>query len=692
MSNFSGNIPQLPKPSAPLKKSKRKLNGNALLSAALNYAARGWHVFPLASLAKVPPKASRGHLDACDDANIIKQWWTAMPNANLGLATGRPSGVFVVDVDPRNGSEKTLLELEQQGFELNDETLVTQTCQGGQHFFYRMPDFDLRCSQGNRGGLGAGLDVKSTGGYAVLPPSYVVDPAEDIDGGYTILRDLPPAPAPQWILDTLLEPKKIRLYTVPGTIEEGRRDDTLTSLGGALRAQGKDHDAILAALHAANEKRCQPPLDSKDVGRIAASICRYEQGDSNQDIIDQLAGLSPGEYEAQRKTMAKQLGWRTGVLDRLVEQARQQQENIEPGGSGILFEEATPWPEPVATAALLNEITELLQRHVLLADEQDHVIALWILGTYVFDVFDIYPLLAALSPEPRCGKTTLLTLLSRLCHKALPASNISPSALFRTVEKYRPCLIIDEADSFLKASDELRGILNSGHGREYAFVVRCVGDDAEPRRFSTWGPKALGLIGQLPTTLHDRSVVIQMRRKNSDEKIVTLTRDPECMEPFNILRRKLQRWAQDSMETLKNHQPKMPDELFNRSADNFRPLLSIADHAGNDWPALARESALKITATTSDEKSLKTQLLEDIREIFEENLYKFLATKDLVDKLNYMDDRPWNNWYGKSFTAHTLAKMLKSFSIKPTQVRSGNIRIRGYELKSFEDAFDRYLV
>ena len=70
-------------------------------------------------------------------------------------------------------------------------------------------------------------------------------------------------------------------------------------------------------------------------------------------------------------------------------------------------------------------------------------------------------------------------------------------------------MLIDEADSFLRNSDELRGVLNSGHTRDSAFVIRTVGEDHEPRRFSTWGAKAIALIGKLPDTLADRSIEVR---------------------------------------------------------------------------------------------------------------------------------------------------------------------------------------
>jgi hypothetical protein len=112
-----------------------------------------------------------------------------------------------------------------------------------------------------------------------------------------------------------------------------------------------------------------------------------------------------------------------------------------------------------------------------------------------------------------------LTVLGALVPKPLPASNITPAALFRAVEHFSPTLLVDEADTFLYGErEELRGVLNSGHTRALAYVVRTVGDEHEPRKFSTWAPKALALIGKLPLKTAPslyRYVARRRKRKSS---------------------------------------------------------------------------------------------------------------------------------------------------------------------------------
>ena len=111
--------------------------------------------------------------------------------------------------------------------------------------------------------------------------------------------------------------------------------------------------------------------------------------------------------------------------------------------------------------------------------------------------------------------------------RPLFAAGITPAATFRTIETARPTLVIDEADSFLPGNEPLRAILNAGHSREGGHIIRCAPGESEPQAFSTFAAVAIALIGRLSgkfSTLEDRSIVIQMRRKKSDERVERLTR------------------------------------------------------------------------------------------------------------------------------------------------------------------------
>jgi putative DNA primase/helicase len=164
--------------------------------------------------------------------------------------------------------------------------------------------------------------------------------------------------------------------------------------------------------------------------------------------------------------------------------------------------------------------------------------------------------------------------LGAVTPRALPSSNVTPPVIFRVVEKYGPTLIVDEADTFLADNNELRGILNSGHNRRNAFVLRCEGDSFEPKVFSTWAPKAIAKIGRMPPTLHSRSIRVELQRKTPGESVEPLRADRIAhLEP---LLRRAARWAYDNEDTIKRREPEIPEGLYSRLADNWRPLLAVA--------------------------------------------------------------------------------------------------------------------
>jgi hypothetical protein len=186
-------------------------------------------------------------------------------------------------------------------------------------------------------------------------------------------------------------------------------------------------------------------------------------------------------------------------------------------------------------------------------------IALWILHAWTADAGEISPFLVLISPTKRCGKTSVLILLLYLTPRSELASNISSSALFRYIEDVRPTLLIDEADSFVKENEELRGILNSGHTKAAAYVIRNIESNGEhkPKRFSTWAPKAIATIRALADTLEDRAIVVQLQRKPKAAKVERLRRRDN--DEFSALRQRAARWAADNAAKLEDPDPAIPE-------------------------------------------------------------------------------------------------------------------------------------
>jgi hypothetical protein len=191
---------------------------------------------------------------------------------------------------------------------------------------------------------------------------------------------------------------------------------------------------------------------------LDAAAVRIDGRNETDEEIARLAKLSLVEYDRERPDAAKRLGIRANTLDMEVKARRT--ESAETKGQGRSFEvpKIEPWPDAVDGAVLLSEVTSAIRRYVVMPDGVAVIVALWVMHTYCFDCFMHSPRLAITSPEKGCGKTTLLDVAACLVERPLSTSNATPSAIFRIVEMARPTLLIDEADTFLKDNNELRGI------------------------------------------------------------------------------------------------------------------------------------------------------------------------------------------------------------------------------------------
>ena len=216
------------------------------------------------------PRTKNGVHDASADEAKIRRWWETWEDANIGVATGKEAGFFALDVDPRKGGAEALASLEAKYGKL-PETRSADTGGGGAHHLFRYPDFAVKNPTGE---LGPGLDIKGEGGAIVVAPSLHA-------GGkrYRWRNSAPIADAPQWFLRLLRETQRSRANgsaAIGATISEGQRNDTLTSLAGTMRRRGMGAEEIEAALLVTNNKRCDPPLATDEVKKIASSVCRYE--------------------------------------------------------------------------------------------------------------------------------------------------------------------------------------------------------------------------------------------------------------------------------------------------------------------------------------------------------------------------------------------------------------------------------
>ena len=246
--------------------------------------------------------------------------------------------------------------------------------------------------------------------------------------------------------------------------------------------------------------------------------------------------------------------------------------------------------------SVLAQVYAFLGRFVSYPSEHAHVAhALWCLHTHLMDRWESTPRLAFLSAEPASGKTRALEITELLVPSPVAAVNVSPAYLFRKIgSEEGVTLLYDEIDTVFgpKARDneELRGLLNAGH-RKGAVAGRCVvhGKTVLTEEIPAYAAVALAGLGWLPDTILSRSVIVRMRRRHAGERVEPYRRRVHAVTGHRI-RDTVAVWAKSATIEW----PKLPDEIQDRDADVWEPLIAVADAVGGEWPSRARRAGVSL--------------------------------------------------------------------------------------------------
>jgi putative DNA primase/helicase len=284
-----------------------------------------------------------------------------------------------------------------------------------------------------------------------------------------------------------------------------------------------------------------------------------------------------------------------------------------------------------------------------------------------------------------------------LANRAVPTSNISSASIYRVIKDDCPTLILDEADTYMKEDEVLRGVIDSGHEREFAYVMRVINEQGDVGQFSTWCPKGIAMIGLPKKTIISRSIHIRMDRKGDDIKTEKIRRKHFAeLEP---LRRKISRLANDIRDRVRVFEES--DLLGNRADDNWSPLFAIASTASEQWLRDATQTAERMSRKDAqDTKSFGRYLLESLDRIIQAKCESssdekvFLSTENLLSPkigLNADKEAPWFVKSDQGLSANGLANVLKSYGIKSVQLREGQDRgKRGYWSDELEEVIKKY--
>ena len=345
----------------------------------------------------------------------------------------------------------------------------------------------------------------------------------------------------------------------------------------------------------------------------------------------------------------------------------------------------------------LDAVTTYVVKYIVFPSEYEAIaVALWVIHAWKVELFETSPMLGVTSAEMRSGKTLLLDMLQPIVPHPFRAVTPSEATVFFVLnQRPRRTMLLDEADAIFGSRADaaryegLRAILNSGNRQGTPVPrVRMEGNRRELEEFDIFGPKVIAGIGKLPDTVTDRCIPIRMKRRAPHETVARFRRRTVEQEAIPV-----REWLESIADVPLVTDVPVPDELNDRAADGWEPLLAIADAAGGHWPVRARLAAVALSTEVDVDLSTGIRLLADIRAVFDEHQVDHLSTTDLLNDLHDIEEAPWGEWYGKPFTSRGLAKLLAPYRVRPVQRRpgTGSAPMRGYFRSEFIDSWSRYL-
>ena len=348
--------------------------------------------------------------------------------------------------------------------------------------------------------------------------------------------------------------------------------------------------------------------------------------------------------------------------------------------------ELAPWPDPVDTAELLAGIEAKFRRYVVTSDANVTATTLWVPFTYLVEVALFATKLIFQFPDRDAGKSTALDVIYWMVQRPYLAIEATGPVLYRIIDKLRPTLFLDEADSLFKRSTVLGHIVNSSFENRPAKIARS-GKGKEYFEYEHYCTQAIGMLGLgMPDPTLSRCIICRIWPALPSEEREEFGKRDDA--EFATLRRKLIRWSVDNAVALQAAKPE--GDFSNRTRDLWKLLFATADLAAGAWPKRARAAALELE-TDRDEPSEGRRLFAALRDVFGKR--DEMTSADICTALNADPSDEWVNFRGKGPISQTqLAALLREYGIKTQKVTSPTgVRLNGYCRAQLKNAWARLL-
>ena len=347
-------------------------------------------------------------------------------------------------------------------------------------------------------------------------------------------------------------------------------------------------------------------------------------------------------------------------------------------------------------------IASFIRTFLLGDDHQRTILTLWIAHTWCFSQLRSVTYLDVRSPEAQSGKSVCLKLLELLCCDAVLLTAVNPKTLFRRLLHKRSLSEIKEnIETSTRPQVPITFLLDDFHHtfgpserQPIVALLNCGSDVTSryshgPQEYFVACPKAFAGNTPLPASLASRCIPIVLHRRKFSDQLKPFFAD-DLLVVSNSFRQWLEAWTAEVAPRLEEARCKpiqFPPALTPRQQQCAEPLLRLANMIGGSWPAKARAALLSAFGVA--DYSPQVQVLRDIRDLFLlNNQAETLLTRDVLSYLRNLEDRPWSRWSSNS--RNDLSNLLRPFGIFSRDIKVDGAALKGYRLRDFQDAWERY--
>jgi hypothetical protein len=366
-----------------------------------------------------------------------------------------------------------------------------------------------------------------------------------------------------------------------------------------------------------------------------------------------------------------------------------------------LYPPYIPFDVEVNGVELLKEITDLIDTWMVFTDQTKYsrIVALWILHTHCFKVWDTSPILYINSPIQGCGKSTLCSILNKLTFRPCLSQNSSYAALTRLISKYKVTCITDNFDSLNKEyKQDIQGLYDVGWEiNGHRNICNSNNPDIVESLYC-YGPKVISGLNDLQSTTKSRSIIVKLQKSNMVK--INKPTDKRFDEKWFTLNRKITRWIEDNKSKLESIDCEVllrDCKIDPRQLDIWKSLICISSIMDDSL----KQDVIKYSIECSEDngeqsaswlENLLINVSPSIKMWIKQNPnVEYIPLDTMVDMFDRLDIHlEYSEGTPKPNSGRKLIPLLRKFNIKCPVLINGKT-VKSIKVKQLLEVFDTYV-